>query len=291
MRALASLASAAFLVAIASCPASSAGLTEVWRATGFDEPESVAFDTNTNSYYVSNISGDPSAKDGNGFVSKLDADGKVVSLKWATGLNGPKGTGIAGDHLFVADIDELVEIDLADGKVLNRYPAPGAKYLNDIVVAGDGRIYISDTFGNAIYLFQDGKVSEWLRDDDALVGPNGLAIMNTDLVVARLGDASQGFDKLKPGNVVAIDLISKKIRDFGTRDPIGGLDGIAPTEEGAVDVTDNPGGRLLKVEPGQPAVEIAPVPPGTADFLLRNNLGLLILPEMGQNAVVAYHVG
>ena len=111
------------LIAIASHPAS-AGITEVW-ASGFDLPgDRVAFDAKTNSYYVSSIGKDPMAKDGNGFISKLDADGKVVSLKWATGLNGPKGSGVAGDHLFVADIDELVEIDLATGKVVERHPCP-----------------------------------------------------------------------------------------------------------------------------------------------------------------------
>src|SRR4029079_10734612 len=122
-------------------------------------------------------------------------------------------TEVASGKLWVTDIDQLVEIDTATGKILNKYPAPGAKFLNDLAVATDGRIFIAETFGNAIYLFENGKISEWVRGGK-LIGPNGLVILGSDLIVAELGDASQGFDKLKPGNVKKIDLATKEISDF-----------------------------------------------------------------------------
>jgi sugar lactone lactonase YvrE len=247
----------------------------------------VSWDGATKTFFVTNLGTDPMSKDGNGFISKIGADGKVETLKWVTGLNAPKSGEVVGDKLYVTDIDELVEIDIAAGKVANRYKAEGAKFLNDIAVAADGRIFIADTFGNAIYLFQDGKVSEWVKGGQ-LKGPNGLVIIGSDLIVAELGDASQGFDKLKPGNVKKIDLKSKEISDFGTADPIGGLDGIEVAGDGGVYVTDNPAGRLLKVMPGKPAEAVAKLSPGSADFEFVPEEKLFVIPQMQQSEIVAY---
>jgi DNA-binding beta-propeller fold protein YncE len=280
----------AAVLALAGSPASAATLTEAWKVTGLDLPESVAWDANAKAFYVSNLGTDPMSKDGNGFVSRIGADGKVETLKWVTGLNAPKSGEVVGDKLYVTDIDELVEIDIPGGKVANRYKAEGAKFLNDIAVAADGRIFIADTFGNAIYLFQDGKVGEWVRGGK-LVGPNGLVIIGSDLIVAELGDASQGFDKLKPGNVKKIDLTSKTVDDFGTPDAIGGLDGIEIAGDGGVYVTDNPGGRLLKVMPGKPAEEVAKLKPGAADFEFVPAENLFVIPQMQESEVVAYKSG
>ena len=274
---------------VASAIATSAGAgtwTEAWKATGFDLPESVSWDANARAFYVSNLGKDPVSKDGNGFISKLKADGTIDTLKWVTGLDAPKSSEVTNGKLWVTDIDRLVEIDIATGKVANSYPAPSARFLNDLAVANDGRIFIADTFGNAIYLFKDGKISEWLRDGK-LVGPNGLIILGSDLIVAELGDASQGFDKLKPGNVKKIDLASKEVSDFGTADAIGGLDGIEDAGDGGVYVTDNGGGRLLKVMPGKAAAQVAKLKPGAADFEYVAADRLFVVPQMQDGAVVA----
>jgi hypothetical protein len=276
----------AMLAVVAAGTAFAAGLTEAWRATGFDMPESVSWDAGAKVYYVSNIGGDPAAKDGNGFISRLNADGSVDSLKWVTGLDAPKGTEVVGDRLFVTDIDRLVEIDTKTGRIVGAYPAPGAKFLNDLAVAGDGRIFISDTFGNAIYVYEGGKIAEWLRDP-RLDGPNGLVVIGKSLIVAGLGDFSKGFDKLKPGTVKAVDLASKAISNFGKGRPIGILDGIEKDGAGGVYVTDNAGGRLVDVAPGKDAVEIAKLKPGAADLEFVPAENLFVIPEMQENAVVA----
>ena len=86
---------------------SAQSLTKVWTTTaGLKTPESVLFDVQSNKIYVSNIDGEPSTKDGNGFISVLDMDGKMHNLKWVTGLNAPKGQAIYEGNLYVADIDE-----------------------------------------------------------------------------------------------------------------------------------------------------------------------------------------
>ena len=266
--------------------AGAAELKEKWRATGFEFPESVSYDAKLDVLYVSNIGGDPTAKDGNGFISKLRPDGTVENLKWATGLDAPKGTEVVGDRLFVTDLNRLVEIDTATGEIVNAYPAEGATFLNDLAVTADGRIFIADTFGNAIYVFENGAVGEWLRDPN-LIGPNGLIIDGTYLIVAELGDASQGFDKLKPGTIKKVDLATKEVTVYGTTEAICSLYGIEKSGDGGVLVTDNMAGKVLKVMPGERPTEVGTVKPGAADFEAGPG-AVLIIPQMQENAVVEY---
>jgi hypothetical protein len=263
--------------------------TEAWRASGFALPESVSWDGEREVFYVSNIAGSPMEADGNGFISRLGADGAVLDLKWVEGLDAPKGTDVAGGKLYVSDLTQLVEIDTASGEITGRYPAEGAVFLNDVVVAPDGRVFVADTFGNAIFVLDGGAMSAWVKDDPGLIGPNGLTVVDGALVVSELGDASQGFENLKPGTVKAIDLATKEVTVFGTPDAIGGLDGIEPTGDGGVTVIDNPGGRLLEVQPGSAAVEIFAPGSGAADHEFVPNLGLLIIPNLQQGTVVAYN--
>ena len=278
-------AAALTLALIAS--AGAAELKEVWRLGGFDLPESVSYDAARQVFYVSNLGTNPMAKDGNGFISRVKADGKMDVLKWITGLNAPKGTEIAGNKLYVSDIDRLVEIDIPQSKIINAYLADGAKFLNDVAVAQDGRVFVADTFTNKIYVLEGSKMKVWL-DDPALNGPNGLTIIGNDLLVASLGDVSQGFDKLKPATIKKVDLTTKAIGDFGTATGFGNLDGIEPDGKGGVTVTDNPGGRLLDVAPGGEPTEIGKVAPGAADHEYVPDQNLYVIPQMQQNQVVGY---
>src|SRR5688572_2247980 len=86
----------------------------LWEKTGFKTPESALPVPAEGFAYVSNVAGQPTDKDGNGFISKVSlADGKVIALEWAKGLDAPKGLALAGGKLYTADIDKLVEIDPA----------------------------------------------------------------------------------------------------------------------------------------------------------------------------------
>ena len=80
-----------------------------------------------------------------GHISRLAADGKVVNAKWATGLNAPKGLRSVGGTLWVTDIDEVVAIEIASGRITSRVKIDGAKFLNDLATAPDGTVYASDS--------------------------------------------------------------------------------------------------------------------------------------------------
>ena len=93
------------------------------------QPELVVVDPATGSIYVSNINGAIMQKDGNGFIAKLNGDGKVVTRQWVKGLDAPTGLALHDRTLYVADIDQLVEINVASGEILKRYPANGRDIL------------------------------------------------------------------------------------------------------------------------------------------------------------------
>ena len=55
-------------------------LEKLWEATGLDNPESVIYDAKQKTFYVSNVVGSPTDKDGNGYLSKLDENGKIAKV-------------------------------------------------------------------------------------------------------------------------------------------------------------------------------------------------------------------
>src|SRR3989441_12055605 len=91
--------------------------TKVATVTGFLTPESVLYDSAQDVYFVSNINGSPTAKDNNGFISRVRPDGAVENLKFIEGghngvtLHAPKGMALRGDTLWVADIDVVRAFD------------------------------------------------------------------------------------------------------------------------------------------------------------------------------------
>lgn len=132
---------------------------------GLSTPESVLWDATRNVWYVSNINGSPLAKDDNGYIVRLSADGaKLDSVPFINGvdaditLNAPKGMALVGDTLWVADIDAVRAFDVNTGNAVTslELAAQNATFLNDVAVGGDGTIYITDS---GISFNADGSVS------------------------------------------------------------------------------------------------------------------------------------
>lgn len=84
-------AGSGLVVAVMASGALGAQAAEVWKLEGLETPESVLFDEARAVFYVSNVSGQPRVKDGNGFISKLSSEGEILERNWVTGLDGPAG--------------------------------------------------------------------------------------------------------------------------------------------------------------------------------------------------------
>lgn len=256
-----------------------------WETDGFMNPESVLHDAANDVLYVSNVNGDPAAKDGNGFISKVSVDGKMLAREWITGLSAPKGLAIGSGKLYVADIDTLVEIDPTSGAITARYPDPTAKFMNDVAAGGDGAIYVSDSATNRIYRFKDGKLEAWIESAD-LAGLNGLFAEPDRLLVAAWGDEKAR----RPGRVLAVSHKDKSITTVSSSPMLGFLDGIEAAADGSYYVTDWVAGRVLRVGRDGNVETLLQLKRGSADLEYMKD-GSIVVPLMMDGRVAAYGAG
>jgi DNA-binding beta-propeller fold protein YncE len=149
-------------------------------------PESVYFDSKANLLYVSNIDGKSTEKDGKGFISKVSADGKIIELQWASGLDAPKGMGIYKNNLFVADLTRVAIIDLTTGKLIKSIEIEGSQFLNDITIDSKGNVYVSDSAMGKIHKISDGVAELYFHNPD-FKRVNGLLAEKDGLYVADAG--------------------------------------------------------------------------------------------------------
>jgi hypothetical protein len=141
---------AILIIALASCAGTQPLSSTPPAIEGLAHPESVT-SVGGSRRLVSNIGAklDPSAKDGDGFVSELDLAGDIVTLRAFTLLNAPKGMAVLADRLYVADIDRVVAFDIATRALLFevRSPAANDTLLNDVAVESDDDLLVTDTIG------------------------------------------------------------------------------------------------------------------------------------------------
>jgi hypothetical protein len=266
----------------------------LWTLTGdFASPESAYYHAQSKSVFVSSINGQILEKDGNGYISRLSPDGKMLSARWVTGLNAPKGIRSLGGTLWVTDIDEVVSIDVATAKVTARVKVDGAQFLNDLATAPDGTIYASDSNLARIYAVKDGKSSVFVEGADQVDIPNGLLVDGSRLVLGTIGagprGAGPGRGAAPPpsGHLYAFDIKTKQ-RTQLTKDAVGGIDGIEPDGRGGLLITDVIGARLLHVPASGQARVLAKFPGGGADFGFIGSTHIAVVPFLNANSVSAY---
>src|SRR5687767_7461488 len=160
--------------------------------------------------YVSLIDGGGWVADGKGGVGKLGLDGKILDTLWITGLNAPKGMGIYENRMYVADITNVVVIDLKEGRIEKKIFIDSAKALNDITVTDKGIIFVSDSRSARIWKIEKDVPALWL---DSVRGVNGLKAIGEDLYIgsgkiflkanankeiSRIAEVAQGIDGIEP---------------------------------------------------------------------------------------------
>lgn len=251
---------------------------------GLGHPESVAYDPDGKMLYMSNFGAafQATLKDGAGFISKLDMNGKVVDAKFLPGpgqkLDKPKGLWVAGGRLWVADIDAVWCFDLASKKG-RRLALPDARFLNDLAVA-DGKLYVSDTNAGCIYLVQpadflnaEPKVRVMLSPmhfapNGIWPAPGGGIIM----VVRRDGSGPTGIYQARDvGQMTLVRAI-----------PSGRLDGLALLNDGSILYSNWAEGGLFVFKGEAAPVKLAGGFKGPADFALvpRGKGYLVVAPDL-----------
>jgi len=253
-------------------------LTEMWSTdTTLRTCESVLFDESRDLLFVSCINGNPSEKDGNGFISMVRPDGTIHSLQWVTGLNAPKGMGVFENKLFVTDIDELVIIDVERAAISDRIPVEGASFLNDISVSADGKVYMSDSDSGVLWIYSEGELTPWITE--GLNRPNGLFVEG-----ARVLLTSSGSQDLR--------IIHKATGETETvTTGIGAGDGVEYTGEEGYYLTSSWAGEIFLIYPDYSKVSLLKTSDrgiNSADIGFNRDDQVVYVPTFSDNRVVAY---
>ncbi|NJK94904.1 MAG: ATP-binding protein [Bacteroidetes bacterium] len=253
-------------------------LITIWETKkDLKTPESLVYDDENDLLFVSNVNMNPWEKDGNGFITKMNLKGDILEANWIKGLSGPKGMGVHKGKLYVSDIDEIVEIDIKKGEVLNKYKVEGAKKLNDVTVDKSGTVYVSDMGDATIYSLKKGKLDIFVKSAE-LQNINGVFAQGNTLIAGLAN------------RVVSIDVTTKSIKTLV--DNTGGVDGVVATGKGTYIISDWQG-HVNEIKEGQKPLlllDTTPIQTNAADIEFVKEKGILLVPTFFKDGVVAYQV-
>lgn len=223
------------------------------------------------------MNGEGEIEDGNGFISRVSLDGRMLQREFATGLDAPKGIALRDGALYVADVNDLVVIDAATGAIRSRVAISGARFLNDLAFAPDGAVLIADSATQRIYAVRGGQAEVWL-EHDLLAGVNGLQPEPDRLIVTTMG-----------GRLLSVDYMSRAITVLA--ESLGEADGVAAIGEGRYLVSEWPGlMHMVNTADGshQTIMDTRGENRYLNDFLLAGDV--LYQPHWEPSALTAYRV-
>ena len=205
------------IVVFVSASAQKATVQKLWTTdTILKVPESVLVDDKENCIWVSNIDGASNGKDGKGSISKLSKTGTPINLEWITGLNAPKGMAKFKQELYVADLTELVVIDIKKATIIKRVPIEGSVFLNDVTVNSKGAVFVSDSRTGKVHRYENNTTTIEVEN---LQGPNGLLSIEDQLLILDRGSLLS----VTPGGAIS------KIMD-GMDPSTDGIERVAPNQ-------------------------------------------------------------
>ncbi len=247
-------------------------------------PESVISDGEL--LYVTNVGKplDPMAADGNGYISRLSLDGKVLdSTITDIKLNAPKGTAIIRGVLYVADIDRIVGIQLSSGKkIADIKLGHSIKFANDLAVKDDFTLYVSATdVGKIVEVNIRTGMKKIVTD---VKGVNGL---HYDKATKKLYTCSFDFNNLQGGEIGVVAWNGSVPSYSKIADINGAFDGIALLDSNTLIVSDwvamdKPAGIIQKIDLTTKKATKLEIPAinGPADLYLDRNERKLFIPVM-----------
>jgi sugar lactone lactonase YvrE len=219
-------------------------------------------------------------------VFTVEPDGRVEDVLTLEGGAQPSGLGWLpdGSLLVVSMLDHRLLRRAPDGSV-SEYADVSAHcggHLNDMVVAGDGTVYVGN-FGfdlmagedaraaNLIRVAPDGAVSVAAED---LIFPNGSVIHGSTLIVNEtLGGRITAFE-IEPDGSLRDRRVWAQLQETPAVGPLAGMlpgstfapDGLTLDAEGHVWVANALGGPVARVSPAGEVVDTIELPEGLAVF-------------------------
>ncbi|MCS6303310.1 MAG: hypothetical protein H8K07_06560 [Nitrospira sp.] len=264
------------------------GLTfpgEAAQITGLESPNSFIGDPSGKEYFISNINGEPEARDNNGFITKLNADGKVTDLKFIQGgvadvlLHAPKGMALVGPILYIADLDQLKAFDKTSGKLIATVLFPTSSHtrvsLTDVAAAPDGMLYVSDEAANSIYRVDPSGNHrvDLLIHDERLAGPAAIVIHpKTNHLITVSRQKGKIFDVTPDGQLTELEANGVFTGRFEN------LSGVDFDQWGTMYVSDITKGKIWRMTRDHRFQVIAEYLPAPADISIDRVNNLILVP-------------
>jgi hypothetical protein len=282
---------AAATTTTASGSTSGASASQPKEIDNLQTPESVLFDAAQDVYFISNINGDPTAADNNGYIVKVNPD-TLQAEKFIEGgknnvtLNGPKGLTILHDTLYVSDLDTVRMFDDKTGAPKGEVKIPGATFLNDLT--NDGKVvYVSDsgmkagkggsfdpTGTDAVWQISGTKATKIASGTD-LNRPNGLEVVDGKVWVVTFGAAElYAIENGKKANVAKL--------------PKGSLDGLVHMSDGTFLVTSWESNSIFRGPQAGPFTEVITNVKSPADIGYDTKRHVLLVPHFMENKVTIH---
>jgi hypothetical protein len=257
--------------------------------TELQSPYSFVNDPVEKGYFISSVNGEAEVADNNGFITKLDPQGKLLNLKFIQGgkgdvtLHAPKGMAVVERVLYVADLDTLRGFDTTTGKPVlaltlrSLAPAPSGlpqALLNDVTFDGKGHLYCSDQKANTIYRVDlASRTFSVLVTDPALAGPSGLVVHpKSGQIIAVSWDKGK-ISEISPEGVVT-ELFSNGF--FSSR--FQNLRGVDFDRWGNMYVSDFTTGKVWRMSWDKRFQVIAEFLPSPGDLSIDRANNLILVP-------------
>ncbi|MEM9857207.1 MAG: ATP-binding protein [Bacteroidota bacterium] len=243
-------------------------------------PESAIYDEARNVIYVSNINQDPWEMDGNGFISKVNVEGKVTELNWVTNLNAPKGMGLIENSLYVTDNDAVVQIDVLTGEIKSRVTCSDVDAkLNDITVGKDNRIYVSGSESSKVYMLQADSLIVFSEGE--YERPNGLLAEEDRLLILSFNGAAMSAINFESNEFIRL------------ANGLGKADGIIKLSDKDGYITSSWSGQVFHISSDYTLTKLLDTEDeaiGAADIEYIAKEKLLLVPTFYDNRLMAYRV-
>lgn len=280
-------AAATMTTAASSTATASAGQPQM-ITTGLQTPESVLYHVDQDVYLVSNINGQPTQADNNGFIAKVSPDTLQVTPFIEAGKNGvtlnaPKGMAIMKETLYVADLDTVRKFDDKSGAPKGEIKIPGATFLNDVATDGHS-VYVTDsgmkagaggnfegTGTDAVWQITDDKPKKIASGKD-LNRPNGVDIVNGKIwVVTFAAKELYSIDNGKKTNAATL--------------PQGSLDGLVDLADGSFLISSWESNSVFRGPAAGPFKEVITNVKSPADIGYDTKRHRVLVPHFMENSI------
>ena len=257
--------------------------------TELQSPYSFVNDPLDKNYFISSVNGEAEAADNNGFITKLNPNGKLLNLKFIQGgkddvtLHAPKGMALVEHVLYVADLDTLRGFDTTTGKPVMtltiRSPATSRSEslptsLSDVTFDGKGHLYCSDQKANTIYRVDLAtQTVSVLITDPSLAGPTGLAVHPKSGQIIAVSWEKGKISEISPEGVVT-ELFSNSF--FSNR--FQNLRGVDFDRWGNMYVSDFTTGKVWRMSWDKRFQVIAEFLPSPGDLSIDRENNIILVP-------------